>query len=94
MPYHKVNYMTGKDLRDRADRLVLEAYIQSKTLTDQYYTNTNKTIKITKKIVKVNKKWTHEPIQVQQEQGFKFTVPSHTITTRIKENTVFIFGAV
>ena len=93
LPYHEVNYMTGKDLRDRVDRLVLEAYIQSKTFTDQCYTNTNKTIRITKKIVKVNKKWTQEPIQVQQEQGFKFTVPSHTITTRTKENTLFVFGA-
>ena len=58
LPYHEVNYMTGSYLRDRADRLVPEACIKSKTLTDQCYTNTNKTIKITKKIVKVNKKWT------------------------------------
>ena len=49
LPYHEVTYMTGKDLRDRADRLVLEAYIQSKTFTDQCYTKTGNTIKVTKK---------------------------------------------
>ena len=38
LPYHEVNYMTGKDPRDRTDGFVLEAYIQSKTFTDQYYT--------------------------------------------------------
>ena len=30
LPYHEINYMTGKDLRDRADRMVLEAFIKSK----------------------------------------------------------------
>lgn len=84
--------MTGKDIRDRADILVLEAYIQSKTLTDQCHTTSN-TIKVTKKMVKANKKWTQKPTQAQQEQGFKFTVQSHNTTTRTKQNTLFVFGA-
>lgn len=69
LPYHEVNFMTGKDLRDRADRLVLEAYIQSKTLTNQCYTKASKPAKVTQQIIKVDKKWTQESSQVQQEQG-------------------------
>ena len=51
LPYHEVNYMTGKDLRDRADIMVLEAFIQSKTPTDQCYTKMGRTTVVKRKLI-------------------------------------------
>lgn len=60
-------YMTGKDLRDRVNRLALETYIWSKHLTDyNCYIQARKTTKVTKKVVKANKKWTQEEIQASK----------------------------
>ena len=37
LPYHEVNSMTGKEIRDRTERCVLESYVWSKTIiTDTY----------------------------------------------------------
>ena len=54
LPYHEMHFMTGKYLQRRGDRMVLEAYIWSNTLTDQYYNNAGKSIKAKKLIIQVN----------------------------------------
>ena len=46
LPYHEVNLMTGNYLRDRTDRIVFEAYIKSKNISDQCYANSGKHINV------------------------------------------------
>ena len=93
LPYHEIKFMIGKDLRDRADRMVLEAFIKSKTLTDQCYTKSARTTVVKRKLIQVNKKWTQENTQAQQPHGFKFIIPTTITTTKTATNTVFVFGA-
>ncbi len=33
--YHEILFMTGKEIRDRGDCKILEAYMRLRTLTDQ-----------------------------------------------------------
>ena len=37
LPCHQVNFMTGKERRDRSKRIVLDSYMRAKTTTDQNY---------------------------------------------------------
>ena len=37
VPWHEIHFMTGKEIRDRGDRKILDAYMKSKTLTGQNY---------------------------------------------------------
>ena len=34
LPHHEVSFVTGKEIRDRSDRFVLEAYMKSKITMD------------------------------------------------------------
>ena len=37
LPYHEVNFMTGKDIRARGDRMNIETHIKFKITADQCY---------------------------------------------------------
>ena len=93
LPYHEINYMPGQHLRDRADRMVLEAFIKSKTLTNQCYTTSARTTVVKRKLIQVNKKWTQKNTQAQQPHGIKFIFQPTTTTTKTAINTIFVFGA-
>ena len=38
--YHEILFMTGKKIRDRGDRKILDTYMWLRTLTDQNYIRT------------------------------------------------------
>ena len=56
LPYHEVNLMTGNYLRDRTDRIVFEAYIKSKNISDQCYANSGKHINVKQKRIQTSEK--------------------------------------
>ena len=53
LPYHKVNYTAGKDLRDRANRVMLGGCVKSKNYSNWCYANIQ-----TRNRFHVGKKWT------------------------------------
>ena len=81
--YHEV-FMTGKEIRDRGDRVVLEASVKSKITLDQHYQPSKR------KIVKSAKIWSEiksskQPLQ-PKEWSFTPTSVEH-VTARATDLT-------
>ena len=89
LPYHDVCFMMGKEIRDRGDRVVLEAYVKSKITSDQCYQPSKR------KIVKPAKIWSEIKSSKQplQPKEWTFTPTSVEHVTRAKDSTSrFRFG--
>jgi len=68
LPYQQEPFMTGKELRDIGERRVLDAYITSRTLTDQIY------VPRKRKIVKSAMKW---KVPASKPEEFKFSADTN-----------------
>ena len=92
LPYHEVNFMTGKELRDRGDRMILEAYVKSNTTSDQCYSNWRGNKNTKRRIVKPIKKWSGTNKPVHQVGVFKFEIDSNIKSHKTGNRGLFVFG--
>ena len=87
LPHHEILFMTGKEIRDRGDRLVLDKYMRSKTTTDQNY------VPRKRNIVKPAMKW-RVPDQITSKSNtFSFNTKTTTPVSTRETNALFVFGA-
>ena len=80
------NFMTGKEIRDRSRRVVLDAYVKARTTTDQIYQPR------TRRVVKAAKIWKGTKQKENDNTEFTFTLKSANPPDGATNNNLFVFG--
>ena len=86
LPYHQVNVMTGKEIRDRSERRVLDSYMRAMTTTDQNYQPRPR------RLVKASKVWEVSKQQEERSKVFTFKFEATTSPGHPKNKDLFVFG--
>ena len=86
-PYHEIFFMTGKEIRDRGDREMVDAYTRLRTLTDQNY------VPRKRRIVKPAMTWKIPDQKISKSNAFFFNGKTTSPISIQGANGRFVFGA-
>ena len=86
LPYHQVMFMTGKEIRDRSKRIVLDSYMRSKTTTDQNYQPRQR------RVVKAARSWKVPEQQEERSKDFTFKIDAANPLGEFMNKDLFVFG--
>ena len=86
LPYHQVNFMTGKEIRDRSKRIVLDSYMRATTTTDQNYQPRPR------RLIKSARFWKVPKQQEERRKAFTFKFEAATPSGKSMNNDLFVFG--
>ena len=84
--HQQYNFMTGKEIRDRSRRVVLDAYVKAKTTTDQHYRP------YTRRVVKAAKIWKGTKQKEKDNTEFTFRPKAANTPGGATNSNLFVFG--